>query len=54
MSKPKTCRWAYNDYIDAWETSCGQDFILDHGTPEENHMNYCYHCGKELMYRKRK
>ena len=41
-----TCKWVDND--DFWSTSCGRDFVLNDGTPKENGMRYCYHCGKPL------
>ena len=44
--RAETCRWVDND--DFWSTSCGRDFILNDGTPKENGMIYCYHCGKPL------
>lgn len=44
------CHW-YQDgdeTSDTWATSCGQYFRLDEGTPTENKMCFCYHCGKAL------
>lgn len=44
------CHW-YQDgdeTSDTWATSCGQYFTLNEGTPAENKMCFCYHCGKPL------
>ncbi|MDZ4344780.1 MAG: hypothetical protein U1E51_20345 [Candidatus Binatia bacterium] len=48
--KTMTCVWTgfNDDYNDYWETSCGQSFILDEGTPKQNHLKFCYNCGKPL------
>lgn len=49
---PTKCTWSnsegvINDDTDThWETSCGQDFLLNDGTPDDNSMNYCCYCGK--------
>lgn len=37
-----------NDCDTQWETSCGNDFILNDGTPENNGMKYCCYCGKPI------
>jgi hypothetical protein len=43
------CVWVSGDEFGGlYETSCGQAFTLNDGTPEENGMLYCYHCGKPL------
>lgn len=43
----KKCQWSHsaNDYSDYWETTCGNEFSIIDGTPEENNMKYCPHCG---------
>lgn len=34
----------------AWECSnCKDLWTLTDGTPEDNHMNYCPHCGYEII-----
>ncbi len=36
-----------------WQcTECGEEWQLEDGTPEENHMNYCNHCGARLIMQK--
>lgn len=46
--KTKSCPWEYDDNYDFWETGCGEEFCLDDGTPGDNKMRYCYHCGKSI------
>jgi DNA-directed RNA polymerase subunit RPC12/RpoP len=29
-------------------SECGQEWCLNDGTPEENGMNYCPHCGAKM------
>lgn len=41
------CLWRETD--EAWMTSCGETFIVNDGTPAENRMLFCYHCGKRLV-----
>ena len=41
------CIWRETD--EAWETSCGDLFTINDGTPAENNMNYCHKCGKRLV-----
>jgi hypothetical protein len=40
------CAWAADD--DAWQTSCGQSFLIIEGTPNENGMRFCCYCGGPL------
>lgn len=42
------CIWRHNEWNDYWETACGEAFILEEGTPAENGMQFCHHCGKRL------
>lgn len=47
------CTWSgyqcYDGYLmDNWETTCGNRFILDDGTPSDNKMKHCCYCGKTL------
>jgi hypothetical protein len=44
----KTCEWAYSEDEDAWTTGCGEMFTIYEGTPAENNMLFCFHCGKPL------
>ena len=46
------CQWK-EDSDGNWETSCGEAFCLEEGTPVENTYNYCPACGgilKEKRY----
>lgn len=46
------CEWhLINDDTDAWKSSCGDAWIFEDGTPEDNHMNYCPFCGRHLKQR---
>ncbi len=42
----KQCVWAEQEY--AWETTCGNAFTLDNGTPADNKMLFCPYCGGSL------
>jgi len=44
------CEWKEVEEYEgeSWETSCGENFVLPDGTPEENKINYCHHCGKKV------
>ncbi|MFH1186094.1 MAG: hypothetical protein V1755_13810 [Chloroflexota bacterium] len=45
------CHWAQegdNEDDKWWRTSCGEGFFLLEGTPAENGMHFCSHCGKPL------
>lgn len=47
------CTWAgylcYDGYLmEEWETSCGNIFLLEDGTPADNKMKFCCYCGKPL------
>jgi len=33
---------------DYWETSCGESFYLEDGTPRDNNMRFCPYCGRRL------
>ncbi len=49
------CVWKYsNDEFDFYETSCGYVFTLIDGTPINNDMIFCFHCGKRLEESKEK
>jgi len=47
------CKWTA-DYIVCgeptgnYDTLCGNDFVLNEGTVEENHMKFCPFCGEEI------
>lgn len=48
------CTWsnsenAIDEDVDThWLTSCGEDFLLNEGTPDSNGMDYCCYCGKTI------
>jgi hypothetical protein len=47
MTTPDVCAWAQDgEDSDAWGTSCGHFFRLEEGTPADNGMKFCWHCGK--------
>lgn len=48
VNTEKKCKWEEDDDYGYWDTSCGEQFVLEAGTPKENNMNYCCYCGKEL------
>jgi hypothetical protein len=29
----------------AWDTACEETFVINDGTPAENHMRFCHSCG---------
>jgi hypothetical protein len=48
------CLWTQEDDwsdLSMWNTSCGEGYMINDGTPRENKMNYCCFCGKKLHYR---
>lgn len=45
------CKWVKvkdEDWGDVYLTDCGETFILEEGTPEDNKIRYCCYCGKPL------
>lgn len=40
------CIW--HECEECWETSCGNAFIINDGTPEENGFRFCTYCGEEV------
>ena len=48
--KRRVCKWKYDDYLDTWDTQCGESFMLNVGTPTDNSMNYCPYCGHEIRH----
>ena len=45
--KTTPCVWSQDDAeSDVWNTSCGKAFTLNDGTPKDNHIKYCFFCGK--------
>lgn len=47
-SSDQLCIWR-EDPDGVWETSCGEYFQINDGTPSENGMLFCYHCGRRLV-----
>ena len=48
---PKHGYWerSQDDEANVWQCSeCGEEWQLMEGTPAENRMNYCHHCGSRL------
>ena len=51
---PVECNWSNAEGVNSedsdthWSTSCGEDFFLNDGTPEDNNMKYCCYCGKPI------
>jgi hypothetical protein len=43
------CYWEYDETYDYWDTSCGEAFVLECGSPAGNELSYCPHCGKALV-----
>ena len=41
------CTWQYGAF--SWHTACGQEWMLNDGTPEQNGMRFCHSCGKTLV-----
>jgi len=46
----QTCLWWRDgdEDSDTWGTSCGNFFTLNEGTPTENKIAFCHHCGKRV------
>ena len=46
-----TCTWTQGDWDDSdcFSTSCDEEFTLIDGTPTENRIKYCHHCGKPVV-----
>ena len=40
------CLW--NNVDGCWETTCGNAFEINDGTPSENNMPYCCYCGGKV------
>lgn len=41
-------RWIESDHGSYICSLCYEDWMLNDGTPEENHMNYCPRCGARM------
>ena len=43
------CKWEKNEDDGSWDGGCGVKWVLESGTPEENHMHHCLGCGRHLV-----
>ena len=43
----EVCKWQEDD-SGTWESQCGNSFVINDGTPEENRMLFCCYCGGEI------
>lgn len=44
------CHWRQDGVGEmAWDTDCHNRFLLNEGTPTDNHMAFCCYCGKSLV-----
>lgn len=48
VGEQDVCTWHQEDDDGCWHSSCGVHFSLNEGTPSENQMKFCHHCGKPL------
>lgn len=50
QAAPDTCTWHQDGDSDSgvYATSCRHYFSLEDGTPEDNKMQWCCYCGKQL------
>ena len=47
---PEGCKWSQADEdSNAWQTECGNMFLLNDGTPEQNDMKHCCYCGGKML-----
>ena len=44
----KVCIWTYDEDQEVWETSCGDGFCLNEGSPITNKINFCPFCGEKV------
>jgi hypothetical protein len=43
------CHWKYDDIDGCWNADCGNAFVLEDGSPADNHMRFCSYCGRILV-----
>lgn len=44
-----TCLWSQQEQDgDCWSTSCGQEFVVNSGSPSDNKFCFCCYCGKRI------
>lgn len=46
LRTPDRCQWQEDG--EAWATQCGDYFQIENGTPEDNRMVFCPHCGRPI------
>ena len=52
LEQPTECRWLQDGDEDSgtYMASCNRRyFVLEDGTPTDNHMTHCCYCGKPLV-----
>lgn len=45
------CEWQEVEDISSWETTCGNLFTINEGTPSDNKMRFCCFCGGLIVER---
>jgi len=49
LSAGDLCTWEPDEPESNWyETSCGESFTINDGTPADNGMKFCCFCGKTI------
>lgn len=51
----ESCTWKQADtehMPDTWQADCGAMWTFTDGGPQDNGMNFCHNCGKELIEKK--
>ncbi len=46
---PVDCTWTYDDIDHYWSTGCKRAFHFEDGTPKDNGIRFCSHCGGKLI-----
>lgn len=51
MTETKSCLWSRNTDDDncMYETTCGNAFMFNDGTPKDNGFRYCCYCGNPML-----
>ena len=44
----KRCAWTYDETHCAWDSSCGEKWILEDGGQNENRIRFCHGCSKPV------
>ena len=44
------CTWIEEKEGEYYSASCGMEFFLDSGNPDDNNMIFCPMCGKHLVF----